>query len=174
MKAETFVLPAFCAAALGGEFVLAGRRLQLFELQLHLVEKARRAFRARPENLPPHLLDLQLQMRDQLLIGGELRLRGGGVRLSRNPPASLRDEQGAQRVDIIGKIGQASVHDPNKSINPTILRAYFAPDLKCRGIIPPLADAMYAAGFASLCPPTYRTSAPPKSPRLRPPSPPAR
>ena len=37
--------------ALGGDLVLGGGGLQLFELQLHLVEKARRALRARPVDL---------------------------------------------------------------------------------------------------------------------------
>ena len=34
---------------LGGEIVLAGRRLQFLELQPHLVEQPRHAFRTRPE-----------------------------------------------------------------------------------------------------------------------------
>ncbi len=50
---------------LGREFILRRRRFQFFELQFHLIEQPRAALRALAVNLPPELLDLQLQMHDQ-------------------------------------------------------------------------------------------------------------
>ena len=62
---------SFGRSLLGGDLVLGGRALQLLQLQLHLVEDARGALRARPIQLASELLDLQLQMRDQgLIVGG--------------------------------------------------------------------------------------------------------
>jgi hypothetical protein len=50
---------------------------------------------------------------DQRLIGGELRLRDGGVRLGQNPPLELDDERRFQRFDIVGKVREGRVHAPN-------------------------------------------------------------
>src|SRR6516165_9300321 len=65
---------------LGRDLVLAGSSLQLFELELHLVEKPRLALVARPEQIALELLDRQPQMRDQSLrarrLGPSLRKLG--------------------------------------------------------------------------------------------------
>ncbi len=66
-------------------------------------------------------------MRDQRLIGGESGLRDGGVRLGQNPPLALDDEQGFQRVNVVRKIGQASVHDPKKITKLAICGAPILP-----------------------------------------------
>ena len=42
-------------SAIGGDLVLGGGRFKLFELELHLIEEAGRAFRARPVELTPEL-----------------------------------------------------------------------------------------------------------------------
>ena len=56
---------------LGGDLVLGRRTLQFLELQLDLIEKPRRAFRARTIELARQLLDPQLLVSDQgLIIGG--------------------------------------------------------------------------------------------------------
>ena len=59
-------------SALGGDLVLGGGRFQLFELQLHLIEQARRALRARPVELTLELGDLQLLARDGRRVVGLL------------------------------------------------------------------------------------------------------
>lgn len=85
----------------GGQFILGSRRLQLLELQLHLVQQASRALRARAEAVPVELLDLQLEMHDQRPIAGLLRNRDGGF--------GACGQQGClERIDIIrqgGKLG---------------------------------------------------------------------
>ena len=79
---------------LGGDLVLGCGRLQLFQLQLQLIEKARGALRALAEALALELLDLELQVRDQRPVGGQLG--AGGSRLG------LRREQGClQCLDIV-------------------------------------------------------------------------
>ena len=72
---------------LGGDLVFGGRTFQLLELQLDLIQKPRRAFRARPIKLARQLLDPKLLMGDQgLIIGGlgsgHRKLRFGLCRLA--------------------------------------------------------------------------------------------
>ena len=57
---------------LGGDLVLGGGRFQLREIQLHLVEDARRALRARSVDLALELGDLELLLRDHRRIVGRL------------------------------------------------------------------------------------------------------
>jgi hypothetical protein len=65
----------------GGQLVLACRRLQLLQLQFHLVEPPRLAFGAHAVEVAAQLLDLQLQIRDERLIAGGFRLGLGGIGL---------------------------------------------------------------------------------------------
>jgi hypothetical protein len=81
---------------LGGELVLGGRRFQLLQLQFQLIDEARGALRALAEALAVELLDLELQMRDQCLVGRQLRPGGGGLRL-------CHDQRRFERIDIVGK-----------------------------------------------------------------------
>ena len=122
--------------ALGGEIVLAGRRLQFLELQLHLVEKPRRAFRTRPEQLPPHLLDLELQMRDQRLIGGELRPARRRRPPRPEPAARARRRARLSALSIsFGKVGEGRRPCPEQKHKiGDLWRPYFADDSKCRGL----------------------------------------
>jgi hypothetical protein len=108
---------------LGGDLVLGGRGFQLFELQLHLIQKPRCPFRARPEKFALQLLDLKFEMRDQRLLDGEFGLCGGGVSLGQNPSVAFGDERRFQRFDVVGKIEEAGVHDPNKIIKSAICGA---------------------------------------------------
>ena len=57
---------------LSGDLVLGGGRFQLRELQLHLVEDARRALRARSVDLASELGDLELLLGDHRRIVGRL------------------------------------------------------------------------------------------------------
>ena len=59
---------------LGSDVVLGRVRLQLLELQLHLLEQACRALRAGAVELASELLDLERQMRDQRSPTGAIRL----------------------------------------------------------------------------------------------------
>ena len=133
-----------------GEFVFGRRRLQLLELQLQLVEKTRRAFRTRPENLAPHLRDLKLQMRDQRLIGGELRLRDGGVRLGQNASLALDDERRLQRTDIVGKVREAGVHAPNRNTKSAICGAPILPMIQNVAGLPGCVRPVRPAGIAPI------------------------
>lgn len=64
---------------LGRQLVLGGRRLQIVQLHLELVEQPRLPLRAAAVELTPQLLDLQRQMGDQRLCAGGLRLHPGGL-----------------------------------------------------------------------------------------------
>lgn len=59
---------------LGGEFILGRSRLELFKLQLKLVEQSRRP---RAIKRPPQLLDLELEVGDQRFSARLLRLGTG-------------------------------------------------------------------------------------------------
>ena len=77
------------ARRLGLRPILSRRRGQFLELQLHLLDQPLAALRARPEHLPLHLGDHQLQVLDQRLGAHEL-----GARF---------DQRRLQRVGIFGK-----------------------------------------------------------------------
>ena len=53
------------AAKLGFQLVLGGARLELFKLELHLIEKASLPLRALAIELAPELLDMELQRGNQ-------------------------------------------------------------------------------------------------------------
>ena len=107
----------FGRSTLGGNLVLRGRALQLLELQLHLVEDPRRAFRERAIELASELLDLQVLMRDQgFIIRG---LGSGPCQLGFNPrrPGGFGDalealvsQRRLQRVDVIGDLRRIQRH----------------------------------------------------------------
>ena len=80
----------------GHGLVLGGSRLEVFQLELHLVEQARLALAHRPEHLTPHLLDGQSQMRDQ-------RLGARGLRTCPRQLGVAGKKQTLQRFDIVGK-----------------------------------------------------------------------
>jgi hypothetical protein len=102
---------------LGGDFVLASRALQFLERELHLVEDARGALRARPIKLALELLDHQLLMRDQGCIvgrlGSGLRQLGCNVRRSARldgAVAALGNQGRLQRVNVIGQLRGVDRH----------------------------------------------------------------
>ena len=102
---------------LGGDLVLGGRTLQFLELQLDLIEKPRRAFRARTIELARQLLDPQLLMSDQrLIIGGlgfgnrEFRFGVGGPGCFGDAFTALGDQRRLQRRDVVWKGIKTRIH----------------------------------------------------------------
>ena len=102
---------------LGRQFVLGRGRLQLFELQLHLLQQPRLALRAAAVKLAPQLLDLQLEMGDQRFGAGQVRLGIGRFGLGDSPqrprPARARraprGSSHARRQDRMGAIQNVDV-----------------------------------------------------------------
>ncbi len=94
---------------LGGDLVLGGRGLQLFELQLHLIQEPGGALGVWPETLTVELGDLQLQMRDQGLVIGPL---GAGL-----GELGLRPRQRRlQRFKVLRGGSRLGVHDSDRII----------------------------------------------------------
>jgi hypothetical protein len=93
----------FGGCRLSHQLIRRGRRLQLLELQLHLVQQARRPLGMLAVHRASELLDLQLQMRDQGLIVGMFGLRCRRHRLSRDPFGALRGQRSLQRGDVVGR-----------------------------------------------------------------------
>ena len=115
--------------ALGGDLVLGGGGLQLFELQLHLIEQARRALRARPVDLPLELGDLQVLTRDRRRVVGQL---GAGER-----------QLGSQRSDVVRKIGGC------ESMRGWNHRPLVSPLAESARAIPRVPGGMCEPGYAS-------------------------
>ena len=92
---------------LGRDFVLAGRALHFLERELHLVEDARRALRARPIKLAFVLLDHQLLMRDEGRVIGGL---GSGL----GQLGFYLQQSCLQRVDVIGQLRGIACHRRRK------------------------------------------------------------
>ena len=102
----------------GGKFVFRRVRLRFLELKLQLVEKPRRAFRARPINRAPQLLDFELEKRDQrAVIGGDGPRVGKfganhrGIRLLRRDFRPRHDQRSFQRFEVVWKGGKIGVHE---------------------------------------------------------------
>jgi hypothetical protein len=109
-----------------GEFVFRRIRLHFLELKLQLVEKPRRAFRARPINRTPKLLDFELEKLDQrAVIGdhgpcvGQFSANRRGVRLLRRNFRARRDQRRFQRFVVIRKGGKIGVHESDEITNRT-------------------------------------------------------
>ncbi len=106
-----------CHRQLGRDLVLGGRTLQFLELQFDLIEKARRAFRARTIDLARQLLDPQLLVGDQgLIIRGlgprhrEFRFGVSGPRGFDDVPVARRSQRRLQRVEVIWKGFTTRIH----------------------------------------------------------------
>ena len=56
----------------GRQLVLCNRRLQLFQLKLHLIKQPRLVLAPRSKEFAPHLRNRQTQMRDQSLCARRL------------------------------------------------------------------------------------------------------
>ena len=99
---------------LGGDLVLGGRTLQFLELQLDLIEKPRRAFRARTIELARQLLDPQLLVSYQGLIIGGLGSRHREFRFGARAGATSRlrahDQRRLQRFDVVWKCFKTRIH----------------------------------------------------------------
>jgi len=96
---------------LGGEFVFRRIRLRFLELKLQLVEKPRRAFRARPINRAPKLLDFKLEKRDQRAVIGGHGSRVGKFSADCRSFGARRDQRRLQRIDIVRNGGKIGAHE---------------------------------------------------------------
>ena len=104
----------------GGEFVFPRIRLRFRELELQLVEKPRRAFRARPINCAPQLLDFQLEKRDQRAVTGGCGPSAGEFSADRRGVRPRRDQRRFQRFDVIWKGGKIGVHESHGITKSTV------------------------------------------------------
>ena len=89
------------APRLGLRLILARRRSQFLELKFQLIDEPLAALGARTEHRALHLLDHQLQMRDQ-----RFRARQLGARL---------DQRRLQRRRVLGKMIPCPSHDRDDS-----------------------------------------------------------
>jgi hypothetical protein len=86
-----------CGFLLGAQFILGRGGLEVFELQFHLVDQPRRAFRLGAVERALELLDLQLQMRDI----------GVGVGLS----STLAQNDRFQCGNVVRQSWRIDIHD---------------------------------------------------------------
>src|SRR5512134_1982925 len=94
-KLLTTLSPPLAAAASVAQSSSVARRLQLFELQLQLVEQPALRLRRRTKPLALQFGDQELQMRDH-------RLGAGSPRLGLEPGRTLGEERRLQRIEIVG------------------------------------------------------------------------
>ena len=139
---------------LGGHFArrqltLGGRGLEFLQLELHLVQEARFAFRAAAVELAPQLLDRELQMGDEGCGAGQIRLSMGGLGpglcelgLGRDAGRALRDDHRVGARKIGRKWFGSSGHGPMESHPPWPAS---------RIVIQPRVDAKLPGDDASRC-----------------------
>jgi hypothetical protein len=93
---------------LGSDLVFGGGGFEVFELKFHLIKELAAAFRAAAIKLPPHLLDSELEMRDQCFgardIGHRTRSCGlgtGSLRLRVNARGALHGQEPFEAFQIV-------------------------------------------------------------------------
>ena len=142
----------FGSGHLGGKLVGGGRGFHLFELQLELVEQPFQALRSLSEDRAPQLLDLQLEVRDQNSVIGELGTNGCDLGFRRRSPFLCSDQRRLERVDVIGKSVGTGIHAPDQIIKTRCSwRSSFSLSQSAAAIIRPPSAARSAAGAASRC-----------------------
>ena len=85
------------SSGLGGDLVLGGAGVQLFERELHLVDQPAHALGALAEKCPPHLLVLELEQSVARLKIGVHRLDPSGLGLRSGKGQAERLEIGRRR-----------------------------------------------------------------------------
>jgi hypothetical protein len=110
---------------LGGQLILRRRRLELFQLQLQLIEQTGGPLGPRTVPIPVKLLDLELEMDDQRLMIRQLSPRGGGLgagdrelRLDGVGLGSGENERRLERFDIVRHGLHGGVHGPDGITKP--------------------------------------------------------
>ena len=98
--------------SLGDQVVFGGISLELFELQLHLVEQTAAAFGAGAILLALELGDLQLEVSDQRLDGALVGHGVGEPGLCLIGLAGHRRHQRLERFDIVRKGRNGGFHRP--------------------------------------------------------------
>ena len=124
-----------------GSFVLGRTRLQLLELQLHLIEQALPAFGGLPKPVALHLGDQELQMRHH-------RLGAGSAGLGLLAGRALARERCFQRVDLVWYRHQRDCR--------TRRNRRRAAESNCRSLSRPPPDASSAPGCANQYPQACR------------------
>ena len=111
------------------QFVLGRCRFEIFELQLHLLEKARLAFRAAAVELPAQLLDRELEVCDERFRARQIGLGVGRLGTSLRELSLRRDARRALGEDhrmSIGKVGGkrfgGSGHGARESYPPPLCK----------------------------------------------------
>ena len=112
--------PRFCSRSLGRQFVLARRRLEVLQLQLHLLEQTGLALGSAAVKFAAQLLDLQLQVGHQ---GGLIRPRrlSGETRRALHADHSVGSQgrRGAKRWRCSRRPAN---HDPLRSPRQNVTR----------------------------------------------------
>ncbi len=90
--------------ALGRQFILGGRSLEVLELEFQLVQQADAALGARAVEFPPQLVDLQPEADDLRLVVRTLRPGDGHL-------GTGRQQRRLQRVDVLRQRRELAFHE---------------------------------------------------------------
>src|ERR1700754_1980606 len=93
----------FACGGFRNKVVLAGVRLEVSELELHLLDETTATFRAGTKLLAPELRDLQLEMGNRRLDGALASLGIGSARFRFLGAFQGNSEQRLQRLDVVWK-----------------------------------------------------------------------
>ena len=167
---------------LGRQLIFGRRRLQLFELKLHLLQQPRLALRAAAVKLAAQLLDLELEMADQRFRARQVRLGVGRLGLGarrfglRTCRCSLRARRCRLRFQARGALGKDHRMRGSKIGGERFQTTSHAADENHIGprsasqiLIQPTSAATSPVGVANRCRTTGNRAAPTRSsPRRRP------
>ena len=145
---------------LGRQFVFGRRRLQLFELKLHLLEQSRLALRAGAVELAAQLLDLELEW----AISASVPAFTACARAA-TASASKRAARSARIIACAAARSDGS--DSNCDVTPR--QNHIRQQLQSKTVIRPMSDATSPADVANRCRTADNRVAPARSsPRRRP------
>src|SRR5215212_5828261 len=105
----------FRCRGLRGKLILGRRGDEFFELQFQLLDQPRRALGALPVQFALELLDPQLEVRDQRLVGRQLRPRTGSYRLGLQPRLTLGLQRRQGTHEVGWKVVRLRYHEAIES-----------------------------------------------------------
>ena len=143
-----------------GKLILARRGDEFFELQFQLLDQPRRALGALPVQFALELLDPQLEVRDQRLVGRQLRPRTGSYRLGLQPRLTLGLQRRQGTREVRWKVVRLRYHEAIESDHVA--------DSNSKTAIRPALVAALLEGCANRFRTTDSSSAPVRSSLLRP------